>query len=495
MQRGIASYQAGRFAEAERSFRTVLETIPDDANAHHLLGVVLYGTGRHEDAVAHIRKSIGHAPENASFHNNLGNVLNDLGRTHEAFDCFEHAIAIDPDLAEAHNNLGNLLKDRARARDAVHHFERALALNPEFAEAHNNLGNLLAGAGRLDDALACFQKALAIRPDFADAHFNRANVLVELNRLDAAAAGYGEALKARPDFADARNALGNLFKDQGRLDEAAACYEKALVFRPDDVDARNNLGNLFMLQGRPDEAVASFRRAFAVDPAGSGYARHMVAAITGETTEAAPADYIRKLFDGYAPRFDAHLVGELGYAVPELMRRAVDRLHEDKGVFGRALDLGCGTGLVGEAFREKVKELHEVDLSAKMLDRARRKGVYDAVHLEDVHDCLRRYAAEAMTFNLVLAAELFIYIGNLEPIFARVAEVLAPGGLFAFSVEGTDDGAFKLLRTGRYAHGADYVRALASRHGLSVDTSDEIEIRQQAHEFAAGRLYVLSVSA
>ena len=116
MRRGIESYQAGRLAEAEQSFRTFLESIPDDADAHHLLGVVLYRAGRHQDAVAHIRKSIDFAPENASFHNNLGNVLNDLGRTDEAFDCFSRAVAIDPGLAEAHNNLGNLLKDRARGR-------------------------------------------------------------------------------------------------------------------------------------------------------------------------------------------------------------------------------------------------------------------------------------------------------------------------------------------------------------------------------------------
>ena len=495
MRRGIECYQAGRLAEAEQSFRTFLESIPDDADAHHLLGVVLYRAGRHQDAVAHIRKSIDFAPENASFHNNLGNVLNDLGRTDEAFDCFSRAVAIDPGLAEAHNNLGNLLKDRARADEAIRHFERALALNPEYAEAHNNLGNLIAGEGRLDDAVACFQKALAIRPDFANAHFNQANVSVELNRLDAAAAGYAEALKARPEFADAHNALGNVLKDRGRPDEAAACYEKALAFQPDHVDARNNLGNVFLNQGRLDDALETFRRTAEIDPAGSGYAQHMVAAITGETTESAPADYVRKLFDGYAPRFDAHLVGELGYAVPEMMRRAVDRSRGDEGVFGRALDLGCGTGLVGEAFRELVQEFHGVDLSARMLDRARRKGVYDAVHLEDVHDCLGRCAAEATAFHLVLAAELFIYIGNLEPIFQGVAEVLAPGGLFAFSVEGTDGGAFKLLRTGRYAHGDDYVRALASRHGLSVDASDEIEIRQQAHELAAGRLYVLGAAA
>ncbi|MDP6805978.1 MAG: methyltransferase domain-containing protein [Rhodospirillales bacterium] len=180
--------------------------------------------------------------------------------------------------------------------------------------------------------------------------------------------------------------------------------------------------------------------------------------------------------------------------MPELMRRAVDRWRDDKGLFSRALDLGCGTGLVGEAFRAHVGELHGIDLSAKMLDRARRKGIYDAVHLEDVHDCLNRYAAEGTAFDLVVAAELFIYIGNLEPIFTGIATVLTPGALFAFSVEGCADSPFKLLRTGRYAHGEGYVRALASRHGLSVDVSDEIEIRQQADEFAAGRLYVLSAA-
>ena len=389
MRRGIECYQAGRLAEAEQSFRTFLESIPDDADAHHLLGVVLYRAGRHQDAVAHIRKSIDFAPENASFHNNLGNVLNDLGRTDEAFDCFSRAVAIDPGLAEAHNNLGNLLKDRARADEAIRHFERALALNPEYAEAHNNLGNLIAGEGRLDDAVACFQKALVIRPEFADAH----------------------------------NALGNVLKDRGRPDEAAACYEKALAFQPDHVDARNNLGNVFLNQGRLDDALETFRRTAEIDPAGSGYAQHMVAAITGETTESAPADYVRKLFDGYAPRFDAHLVGELGYAVPEMMRRAVDRSRGDEGVFGRALDLGCGTGLVGEAFRELVQEFHGVDRSARMLDRARRKGVYDAVHLEDVHDCLGRCAAEATAFHLVLAAELFIYISSTSAIWSRPFKV------------------------------------------------------------------------
>ena len=174
--------------------------------------------------------------------------------------------------------------------------------------------------------------------------------------------------------------------------------------------------------------------------------------------------YVRRLFDQHAPEFDAALVGRLNYRGPELLLKAVRELAGDR--LGAMLDLGCGTGLAGVAFRPYVDRLAGMDISPGMIEQARAKNVYDELAAADLLEFLR--ADDADKYNLVLAADVFVYCSDLAPIAAASARVMKPGALFAFTVE-THSGSGALLQdTLRYAHGEDHVRAAIDGAGLKL---------------------------
>jgi predicted TPR repeat methyltransferase len=177
------------------------------------------------------------------------------------------------------------------------------------------------------------------------------------------------------------------------------------------------------------------------------------------------ATYVRRLFDQHAPDFDTALE-RLDYRGPQLLREAVRRVVEPLR-FGSALDLGCGTGLAGAAFRPCVDWLVGVDLSPAMIAQARAKGLYDRLLARDMVRFLREEAAGQAQYHLVIAADVFVYLSDLAPVVAAVAAVLAPGGVFAFTVEAHGADGVRLQPTLRYAHGVDHVRAAVAAADLT----------------------------
>ena len=215
-------------------------------------------------------------------------------------------------------------------------------------------------------------------------------------------------------------------------------------------------GSLLKELGRLDEAAAAFGQAIArgADPELNRY--YLAALRGGEVPEAPPRHYVQSLFDGYADGFEEHLVEVLNYRAPAIL---VDELRRMQRQFERALDLGCGTGLCGALLKPLSKTLHGVDLSRNMVERAAARGVYDSVVQADVAQYL---ADTEQSYDLVLAADVFIYVGALEPVFAGVARVMPPGGVFCFSVEACDEGPDLALRPSlRYAHSRGYIHKLA----------------------------------
>ena len=214
--------------------------------------------------------------------------------------------------------------------------------------------------------------------------------------------------------------------------------------------------------------------------------RHQVHARLGLRTPKPPAAYIRALFDDYADYYDDHLMVELAYAVPNLLRGAVgERLD---GAAPVVVDLGCGTGICGPLFRPIAGTLIGVDLSPEMLDRAERRGIYDQLVEAD----LVRYMAHIdIRADLCLAGDVFVYIGDLAPAFRAIAPALAPGGYFAFTTEAGAGPDWALQRTGRYAHGRDYIEGLARRTGLAVVTVEAATLRTQSDRPVAGDVWLL----
>jgi predicted TPR repeat methyltransferase len=223
----------------------------------------------------------------------------------------------------------------------------------------------------------------------------------------------------------------------------------------------------------------------------------MLAALEGSNPDAPPADYVRALFNDYAGRFERELTHDLGYRVPQHLRAMVVGLDKAAGArrFTRALDLGCGTGLSGVAFKDVADEIVGVDLAEAMIAEARPKKLYSALFAMEIGAYLASNDAKRKPFDLVIAADVFIYVGKLDPVFATIAERMGPDGLFVFSAEdgGTED--FVLRASGRYAHGAGSIERLAREHGFKIRARETIAIRKATDGNVGGFAFVLERAA
>ena len=219
--------------------------------------------------------------------------------------------------------------------------------------------------------------------------------------------------------------------------------------------------------------------------------RHLLNAAEGVTTDRAPAAYARTVFDNFAADFEHRLVDDLGYRLPQILCEGVKNLCGQRKL--RVLDLGCGTGLCGARIKDACELLVGVDLSPAMLARAGTRHLYDSLEEMDVAEYLP--AVPDSAFDAVIAADVFIYIGELAGIFTQVARVLQAGGVFAFSIErATDERDFTLQPSGRYNQSANYIRRLALQSGLSVAVLYDQIIRGAPGAGTPGHVYFLRKS-
>lgn len=290
-------------------------------------------------------------------------------------------------------------------------------------------------------------------------------------------------------IADRRYEWARAAQASGDLAAAADLLTQALELVPAYGSAWFALGELRGRLGDREGAIEAFRKARAADPADRHGAGLQLARLGALPQGEMPPAYICSMFDQYAPGFDKALVGRLDYRAPELLLKAVQATGR-RMKFGSVLDLGCGTGLSGAAFRSFCDWLIGVDLSSGMIAQARRKGLYDRLTEADVLQFLNDEAALAARYHLILAADVFVYLADLAPVVVAVAHALAPGGIFAFTVE-THDGAGILLRDSlRYAHSADHVRAAVKSARLSLASLEFAATRMDKDEPVPGLVAV-----
>lgn len=214
--------------------------------------------------------------------------------------------------------------------------------------------------------------------------------------------------------------------------------------------------------------------------------RHIIAARLGWPTSGPSDTYVRDLFDGYAEDYDSHLREDLVYVGPESLYQALgpEFLDSRDLVIG---DLGCGTGLCGELFREHAQTLAGVDLSSEMLTKARQLGVYDHLIRAENEQFLRKHRGR---FNLLLAADVLPYCRNLPAFFAAAAFALKPQGRLAVTVELTRAEDAVLQSTGRYAHSGPFVESTAARFDLGLLDAEVITLREEYGDKVRGGVYV-----
>lgn len=263
--------------------------------------------------------------------------------------------------------------------------------------------------------------------------------------------------------ADRRADFAEMLFASGEAAPAAELLLGALELAPQWAAGWYRLGEIQEAAGLPEQAAQAWAMALKLEPADRlGAALKLQLIGRAPAAAAPPSAFVETLFDHYADSFEESLVQKLGYGLPDVLCQAIRKAKP--GHFGLALDLGCGTGLMGERLRPFVGRLEGCDISAGMLRKARGKGIYDLLAKAD----LQHFSRDGAKADLVVAADVFIYIGALEGIVAAVAESLVSKGIFAFSVETFAGDGFALQPSRRYAHSESYARRLLAESRFSI---------------------------
>ena len=265
-QTGFQLLQQGRVEEAWNVFHEVLRLDPNEALAHHMVGLIAMQSGQLEMGVDSVRRSIALNPADPVAYGNLGNGLSALGHVDEALAAFAKALALNPAFLDALNNRAILLGRLGRHAEALEDYDRALAIEPRAAFVHSNRAEALKGLDRAEEALASYSQAIAFDPNGADLFYNRASLQASLRRREAAEADYRRAIALQPDHLQAHVNLGNLLADLDRPAEALDSYDQALALQPDLPPALSNRADTLRMLGRHQEALDSCGRAIALDP-------------------------------------------------------------------------------------------------------------------------------------------------------------------------------------------------------------------------------------
>jgi predicted TPR repeat methyltransferase len=410
------------------------------------------------------------------------------GRLIEAETLYLRILSLIPDRVSVLSNLSSVLLQQKKYSEAAQYIDKVLELSPDDEVAWLNKSIYQFHSQQPEDSLTSCDRALTIKADWADALSNRGLVLKALRRYEEALNSCARALAIEENHVEALSNRGLLLFELGRHTEALASFDRTLSIRPDIPEALHNRGDVLHALGREPEALLSYKAA--LNSGGNPEELHYYLAALGDGAPppASPAHYVRALFDRYAARFDEDLAA-LQYHAPQLLFSAVS-----EGVPTRSLDiadLGCGTGLCGVVFRPLARTLTGVDISEGMLERARKREVYDLLIQEEVTEFLQ---ARRASFDLLISADVFIYVGDLEPIFEDARTALRQGGQFIFSVETHDGAGFVLRPSRRYAHALSYLRECAAKHQFVENKVQPIALRQEFGQVIAGMIVVLSLT-
>jgi predicted TPR repeat methyltransferase len=452
---GIA-FVDGSLDEAQARFEAALASDAGFARARFNLGLVALQRGAREAAEALMSGALESGGD-ADDWLLLGNVRSELGLADAAIAAWHAAVEADCACLPAWVNAGSALRAAGRFAEATGALEHAVALAPDNAVLRNELGLALHGEGRVAAAAEQFRAAWSRAEPQPEAGINLADSLRVLGRPGEAREVLAAVTRLRPQDGRVHKALGLLALSTGARDEAAGHYRRAAALLPEDAEVA-----------------------------------HLLAAAEGRPVDSAPAQYVARLFDDFAPRFDLELTRDLDYRIPEELA-ALLRATLLPGTCGlRVADLGCGTGLVGAALGGLAGRLEGADLSPRMLAAASERNLYARLECID----LVRFLNEGPEgrYDLVVCADVFIYVGRLEASFSAAWRALAPGGRLAFSLEtapATFEGQAALQASGRFAHRPGAVRDLARAIGFATLAWRDTVVRRHNGQPVDGLVAVL----
>ena len=489
LQQIIALLNNNDFDSAIKACQHALQQTPNSAELYNTLGIIAAQTNDLIHSVTNFKQAIALEPTNAVYYNNLSNALKKQGQLSLARQYLQQALTLAPNYAEAYNNLGSLYYTEGRIKEAIPYFEKAIRLSTAYWEPHYNLANCLIKEDQTIKAISHYQTVLKIKPAHLAAKQNLAMAYVAVKQLQDALPYLEEIAQYNPTHAEIQAQLAEAYLDTGNTSLAIQTFEKALQLLPSNAVWQHNLAVLYLREQQPAQALLHFKAALQANP-DNPTAQHMVQALSNLDSKTAPPQYIADLFDQYSAYYDQHVKKQLQYQAPELLRQIISKHLGNALNPMNILDLGCGTGLCSVYFRDLAKYLIGIDLSAEMLAHAKALNSYDALCQGNICQCIP--GTNSNCFDLIIAADVLVYCGDLTNIFALCATALKNTGLLAFTIEKLAIGDYHLQTTGRFAHSLQYIAAIAQQSGFIVQDHREIQLRMQQDKPIIGELYLLS---
>tara|TARA_B100001939_G_scaffold1970_1_gene1860 strand:+ start:1589 stop:2992 length:1404 start_codon:yes stop_codon:yes gene_type:complete len=419
-------------------------------------------------------------------------ILNILGSSHLALEYFQKAInnfkqalAVNSNQPEIFYNLGLSFHYKGNFRSALKSYKKALEIQPNYEECYCNMGMSLNELGNIKESINCFKKTIEINPFHVGAYYNLGLAYEKKREINLAILNYKKVIKLDPTFWKAYVSLGSIFLKNKKIKLSILYFQNALnyVSHNPEIYFVQAL-NYFKLRDF-EKASLHFKKCIELDPDNQD-ALHLNNSLIGRNTNTAPQGYVKNLFNNYAKNFEHSLLNELDYKVPQEIRNLLkNKLSKfDSSI----LDLGCGTGLVGIELSRYCKYLEGVDISESMIELSKKKKIYNKLIISDISQYLEK---STLSFDYFIAADVFIYLGELDNIFSLIKNRNNKPGHLVFSTEYNEDNGYKLEKSGRFSHSNQYITSLCNKLGFSVINLKKIKLRKENNSYISGAIYNL----
>ena len=388
-----------------------------------------------------------------------------------------------------HSSLHDIHKLRIKSKpyqEALAYIDKLESATPESKGFELLRGSVHQSYGEINKAISCYERELKQNPRCFLSHSNLGVILFDQGKIPEAIASLKLAMLTGLNHPLPYFNLGNAMRSIGRLQEACIYYQQSLKLNPEHVDTWINLAPILRQLARPEEAQKAYKIILKLDPSNST-AKHFLAAFEQTPSKRAPADYVRRLFNDYAKRFDQHINEDLQYRIPEMVQSVIEQTQGSFKAMS-VCDLGCGTGIMAATLATPKQIWTGVDLSKEMLGKAKQKKLYHSLIENDLNDFLIN---NRLSYDCILAADTLPYLGDLQEFFENAAKRLNRAGHLILSSEDSDATAsYQLTRTGRFQHYPPYLISLAKKHSLKLITMEQNIIRKNRDQPVKGTVYL-----
>ena len=470
---GSAYTALGDHQSLKKFLLKFLSVHPNQAQAHNNLARLYTSENNHQQALRHYRDALHLRPAFVLAHYNLGLLFLKQQDLASAQKQFNNVLALEPEHEAGRFYLAMLCLNSDRFEEAEDHLQVLLQSAPEHVEAWVNRGVVALKRAEQQLAINYFTQALILDNHHLEARHNIAATFMHFDRYEQALVYYQELLKEQPDNIEYLYNSAVAEMGLGRLNRSRELLFNLLRLEPKHFGALSNLAALYMRSGERALALQFLEQAAAIRPDQQS-TRFMLQALKGQSQQAHCPTYAQELFDHYALHYDKHMEEQLDYRLP----RRLWTLCHDRTEFQveRALDLGCGTGLIGKILRPFVKHLTGVDLSQKMLAIAKTKNDYNELIEAEVLSYLEKKPGQ---FDLIVAFDVLPYFGDLAALWQALIPCLAAGGSLWFNTEISENQSWILQDSLRYAHHMDYIETISVHQGLGRIMQERMVGRKQ----------------